>query len=102
MTSLAHGNVPLWRRSHLPVPPTTRLGRWAVALAGAHVLLMAGWRLLGPLGEFPGLVCGLAGGTVGLVAILRRGERALSVFASVLPLLLVLAFVAAELLVGHD
>lgn len=45
---------------------------------------------------------GLAGGVLALVALTRRGERALAVFAAVLPLVLVVAFVLAELLVGHD
>ena len=93
---------------HRPLPkerhllPTTRLGRWAVGLAVANVVLVLGWRLMGPLGAFPGLVCGLAGGTVAFVAILRRGERAVAVFAAIAPLVLVVLFVFAELLIGHD
>ena len=82
--------------------PTTRPGRWAVGLAAAYVLLMPAWRLMGPLGAFPALLCGLAGGVAALVAILRRGERALTVFAALLPFLSVVTFVLAELLVGHD
>jgi hypothetical protein len=89
------------RRRH-PVLPTTRLGRWAAGLAVGYVVLQFAWSFLGPLGAFPSFACGVAGGVVALLAILRRGERALTVFAAVLPLLSVIAFVLAELLIGHD
>jgi len=85
-----------------PTWPTTRLGRWAVGLAAANVLLMFGWRLMGPLGGFPGLACGLVGGALALVAVSRRGERALTVYAAILPLVFVVLFVLGELLIGHD
>jgi hypothetical protein len=89
-------------RRRIAVAPTTRLGRWAVGLLAANVLLVLGWRLTGPAGAFPGFVAGLAGGVVALIAILRRGERAASVFVAVLPLVFVVVFVLAELLIGHD
>ncbi len=73
-----------------------------MGLAAANVVLVLGWKLMGPLGAFPGFACGLAGGVVALVAIVRRGERALTAFAALLPFLLVVTFVLAELLIGHD
>lgn len=82
--------------------PATRLGKCAVALAVAHVLLVPSWRLMGPLGAFPGLAAGAAGGGVALVAIIRRRERATSVFLAIVPLVLVALFVLAELLIGHS
>lgn len=94
--------VPATSPRRLAILPTTRLGRWAVGLAAANVVLVLGWRLMGPLGAFPGFVFGLAGGVVALVAILRRGERAIAVFAALVPFLFVVAFVLGELLVGHD
>lgn len=90
------------RRHRRPFWPTTRLGTWAVALAIANVLLVPSWRLLGPLGAFPGLAAGAIGGVVALVAIGRRRERATSVVLAVVPLVLVVLFVLAELLVGHS
>lgn len=81
--------------------PTTRPGLWAAWLAVGHVVLMPAWRVL-PGGAALSFAFGLAGGIVALVAILRRGERALTVFAAVLPLAFVVLFVAAELLIGHD
>jgi hypothetical protein len=57
---------------------------------------------MGPLGAIPGFISGLAGGVVALLAIGRRGERALTVFAAIVPFALVLLFVLAELLIGHD
>ncbi|HEU0336588.1 MAG TPA: hypothetical protein VFR43_08530 [Gaiellaceae bacterium] len=80
--------------------PRTELGQWAVGLAAAWVVLVLAWRAL-PGGAAFGLACGLAGGTAGVVAIVRDRERAVSVFAAVLPLLFVVGFVLAELLVGH-
>jgi len=91
------------KQSHrIRLLPTTRTGKWAVGLGVAHVLLIFGWSVMGPLGAFPGLLVGLLAGVVALVAIIRHGERALSVFAAVLPLLMVVLFILAELLIGHD
>jgi peptidoglycan/LPS O-acetylase OafA/YrhL len=84
------------------VRPTTRLGTWAVGLALANILLMPAWRLFGPLGGWPGLVAGFAGGVLALVAIARRRERSLAAYAALVPFALVVLFVLAELLIGHD
>lgn len=70
-------------RRRLAVAPTTRAGRWAVGLALAFPVLMVAWSIL-PGGAMLAFASGLA------------------VFAAVLPLVLVVAFVLAELLVGHD
>jgi hypothetical protein len=86
----------------IAILPTTRLGRWALGLAAANVVLVLGWSLMGPLGAIPGFACGLAAGGVGLVAIFRRGERAITVFAALMPFAFVLLFVLLELVVGHD
>ena len=82
--------------------PTTRLGTWAVGLAVASIFLQPTWMLLGPVGGFPGLLAGLIGGVVALVAILRRSERAISVFIALVPFVGVIVFVLGEFLVGHD
>jgi hypothetical protein len=81
--------------------PTTVLGRRAIALAIAFVVLNVLWTVL-PGGAALALACGLAGGVAAIVAIARRGERGLLVYAAILPLLAVVGFVAAELLIGHD
>ena len=87
-----------------PFWPTTRLGKWAVALAIVNVVLMLipSWRVMGPLGAFPGLVFGLVGGVIAVVAIGRRREHAVAVFLAIVPLALVVLFVFAELLIGHS
>lgn len=85
----------------VPVAPTTPAGRWAVGFALAFPVLMLAWSFL-PGGAALAFAVGLAGGALALWTILRDGERALGVFASVLPLALVVLFVVAELLVGHD
>ena len=88
-------------RHRLAVLPTTRLGAWAVGLAAASFILQSAWTLMGPVGGFPGLVAALIGGIAALVAILRRSERAISVFIALVPFVGVVVFVLAEFL-GHD
>lgn len=87
--------------ARLPIAPTTQLGRWAVGLALAFPVLVSTSSLV-PGGAPLGFACGVAGGLLALGSILREGERAASVFAALLPLVLVVAFVLAELLIGHD
>jgi hypothetical protein len=82
--------------------PSTRLGTWSVGLAVASIVLLAGWSVMGRLGGVPGLVLGLAAGVVALLAVVRRGERALTVFAALVPFLNVVVFLVVELVVGHD
>lgn len=48
---------------------------------------------MGPLGTIPGLACGLAAGIVALIALTRRHERAIAVFAAIPPLVMVVLFV---------
>lgn len=100
MASLSQ-RLPVKRRRRLAVRPMTPLGMWALILAAASIVLTLGWMLMGPLGGFPGLVCGLAGGIVALVAIVRRGERSVTVFAALVPFLNAVVFVLGELLIGH-
>ncbi len=78
------------------VLPMTRSGRWAVALALAGTLLMLAWTVL-PGGGASALVLWLAGGIVALVAFTRHGERGLLVFAALLPFVMAVVFVVAEL-----
>jgi len=87
------GRLKLW--------PATRLGKWAVGLGVAFFVFMLGWSVV-PGGAFIGLACAVAGGIVALVAILRHGERAIAVLAMLVPFLLAVVFVLAELLIGHD
>lgn len=84
------------------VLPTTRAGTWAVGFAAVSIVLQPAWMLMGPLGGFPGLLSGLIGGIVALVAILRRSERAISVFIALVPFVGVIVFVLGEFLIGHD
>lgn len=91
--------VPLHPNTLLPTSP---LGRAALWLVGAHVILMLSWRLLGPLGAFPGLLVGLAASLTAVASIVRRGDRGILVWAATLPGVLVVLFVAVELLVGHS
>lgn len=101
MAGGATGQLPRSTTHRVAVVPTTRLGRWAVGLAIANVVLVLAWTIL-PGGAALGFACGLAGGVVGLVAIVRGRERALAVFAALAPFATVVAFVLAELLIGHD
>jgi len=91
---------PAKRADRITVLPTTVLGWRAVGLAVSAVILVLAWTIV-PLGAAFGFACGLAGGVAALVAVVRRDERALTVFVAVLPLVFVVAFVVAELVFPH-
>lgn len=82
------------------VRPSTRFGWWAVGLALASIVLVLAWSVL-PGGAWLGFLCALGGGIVGLIAVIRQQERSWLVFLSILPMLNVLFFIAAELLMPH-
>lgn len=105
------------RSTHLK--PTTRLGRVACWAALAFVVLwfansalaaLVGTRVIAPEGMLRAallsfgigvLGLGLAAGILGAVAILRRHERAILVYLTLVPLAFVLLFLAGELLLPH-
>ena len=88
-------------KNKVTVAPNTVLGRWAVGLAVANVVGMLAWSIL-PGGGWMGLAAGFAGGVAALVALIRRHDRAVLVYVAVLPLVAVVAFLAAELFIGHE
>ena len=78
--------------------PTTKLGRWAIALALVFFL----FGLVGtfaPGGGRVAFLSGIAAGVTALIAVVR-GERGFVVLAAIFPLLAVVAFVLAELFFG--
>ncbi len=95
--------------------PSTRLGWWAVWLGAAFVAMWiinafvfmptssdAPWRqvVLPFYGIFM-LLCGLAAGVVGLVAVTRQHERSWLVWLTLLPGAFALVFVLGEFLAPH-
>ena len=84
----------LWQR------PVTRLGWWAVGLAVASVVLNLAWSIL-PGGALLGFICGLVGGVLALIAVIRQHELSWLVFLSILPMLSVLFFFLGEILIPH-
>ena len=94
-------HVPLTEWHGHRIAPTTRLGRWAVVLAvvsgiGWLIALPAilfaptdtGWMPWGILlvaGVVPGFVCAIAASIAAFLAMLRRGERAVSVYLGYVP-----------------
>jgi hypothetical protein len=68
-----------------------------VALVVASFVLQSGWRLMGPVGGFPGIGAATLGGIIALLAIARE-ERAIAVYGALLPFLGAVAFVFAELI----
>ncbi len=89
--------------------PATREGRLAVWIVGCGVavtVFAAGAvrafivEVVGPLSLVGGAAV-LAGGVLGAVAILRRGERSILVFAAVAFWALVALFVVAEVAHPH-
>lgn len=81
--------IPGKRRHEFVVEPTTRLGKWAVGLVAVTVVLAVAAFTVVPEDSLAAVAVGiaglasvLAGGVVSFVAIVRRGERALVVYAS--------------------
>jgi hypothetical protein len=81
----------------IPVLPTTPLGRWAAGLACVFFPLVFAAALV-PRAAAAGFVCGLAGGVTALVAVVRDRERAVTVFAALVPLAIAFAFGLAQLI----
>ena len=86
--------------SHCNERPHTKLGWWAFGLAVASILLMFGWMFL-PGGAGLSFLCGLAGGIIALVAIIRQRERSWAVWLALLPMLNVFVFFLGEFLIPH-
>ena len=86
--------------SHFLEKPHTKLGWWAVGLAAASIVLMLAWSIL-PGGAMLSFLCGLAGGIIALIAVIRQQERSWLVFLSVLPMLNVFIFILGEFLIPH-
>jgi hypothetical protein len=81
----------------IAVLPTTKLGWWAVGLTAAFFPLVFAAAVV-PGAAALGLGCGIAGGVVAVIAIVRDYDRALTVFAGLVPFVIGLAFMLAELL----
>ncbi len=95
--------------------PTSRLGWWSVGLGAAFAVLflinsfvfmpstiVIPWReVILPFYGVGMLLCGLAAGIVGLIAVIRRRERSWLVWLMLLPGILVLALLLGEFLVPH-
>ena len=117
MTAQHVPHPPLWRR--VLSFPKTRLGWWSVGLAATSVvMLIFGYgvfevlmvRVLGRYQEtqwegmaitFYGitmLLCGLAGGVVSLIAVIRQHERSWLVWLAMVPGLASLVFLIGEFL----
>jgi hypothetical protein len=86
---------PVEHRPRVTILPATYLGRWAIGLAVAFFVLVLATSVV-PRGAALGFACGLAGGVAALIAILRDEERAVSVFAALTPLLIVVGFALAQ------
>lgn len=104
---------PFWRSIFRA--PSTRLGWWSAALMITFHILMAintavfmrlpevvaWWGALLPFYGILMLLCGLAAGITGLIAIIRRRERSWLVWLAVLPGLFVIFLLLGEFLVPH-
>ncbi len=92
--------TPAKHRPRISILPTTKLGWWGVGLAAVFLPLMFTAAVV-PRGAALGFVCGLTGGAVGLLAIIRDRDRAVTVFAAVVPVAIAVAFTLAELISGN-
>jgi len=87
-------------RPRIRLLPTSALGRWAVGLAAAFLPLVFAAALV-PRAAALGFASGVAASVAALVAIIRDRERALTVFAALVPVAIAVAFVLAELITGN-
>ena len=104
MTTLLSSS--LWQR------PSSRLGRWAVGLAIAFVVMFlinsfvfmpatdnAWWRhALLPFYGIAMILVGLSTGIVGLIAVIRQHERSWMVWVTLLPFALMVFLLLGEFL----
>ena len=94
--------------------PSTKMGWWAFALSAAFSILMfinsavfarlpeADWQpVILPFYGIGMMLCGLASGTVAVIAIVWRDERSLLTWLSMLTGLFVLVFLLGEFLFPH-
>jgi hypothetical protein len=95
--------------------PVSRLGWWAVGLAVVNSVMFminsavfmrlpedVSWRqALLPLYGILMLLCGLAAGVVGLIAIIRNHERSWLVWVAILPAGMTLFLLLGEFLLPH-
>lgn len=95
-----HPGSPVTRKPRIAILPTTRLGWWAVGLAAAFFPLVFAAAVV-PRVAALGFICGLAGGVAALIAIVRDRERAVIVFAALVPLAIAVGFMVAELISGN-
>ena len=80
--------------------PHAKLGWWAIGLAIASFLLSFAWMFL-PGGAMLSFLCGLAGGIIALIAVIREHERSWMVWLSILPMFGVVVFILGEIFVPH-
>lgn len=95
-----HPGSPVEHRPRITILPTSRLGWWAAALAAAFFPLVFAAAPV-PRAAALGFVCGLVGGAAALMAIIRDRERAVTVFAALVPLVVGVGFVLVELISGN-
>jgi hypothetical protein len=102
---------------HLSWKPVARLGWWAVWLGAAFVVMFVinafvfmampsfgdgTWRqMILPFYGILMLLCGLASGIAGVVAVIRQHERSWLVWLTLLPGLWVIFMLAGEFLFPH-
>jgi hypothetical protein len=114
MTAQDVPHTPMWRR--VISLPTTRLGWYSVGFVPAHALVMVALGIasgvlaatgLPNLAGYPWLIApvlfvalapALAGMAIGVIAVIERGERSMLV---ILPALLVVSFLLAEVFIPH-
>ena len=80
--------------------PSTRLAWWAAGLGAANVVFNFSWSIL-PGGAILGFICGLVGGVLALIAVIRQHERSWLVYLSIVPMFSVLFFLLGEFLIPH-
>ena len=82
--------------------PTTKLGKWALWLSVAFIILITIKIVLWlPLPTFVLAVLGIAGFIVGMIAIIKDEDRAVLIFVSILVGILIILWTVLEFVFPH-
>ena len=82
--------------------PTTKLGKWALWLSVAFIILITIKIVLWlPLPTFVLAALGIAGFIVGMIAIIKDKDRAVLIFVSILVGILIILWTVLEFVFPH-
>ena len=106
-------SMPSGKAHRVHLLPTTSIGWWALGLGGTSMLLLFAAPLInlipGEAGNtamfatyLSAFAAGVVGGIAALIAIIRRRERAVTVFLAAMPLAMYVVLIVIEVTTGGE